>query len=606
MNQIPTFSNCHPALVVGSGDTTTNGVFTTTARNKYGVTKLLYILFAIIVSFLLSLPAHAENNVQASLVSEATSISAGQNIKISVLLNAPNDWHTYYKTPGDAGLPTQLKWVLPEGFSASEIDWPEPTKFDEEGLTVYGYTGETLLPTTITIPDKLNATSYSFTVEAKWLACKQICIPESQTLTIELPVNATASALNSQNKTENIPNQTSDISPLTLLVTLAFALVGGLILNIMPCVLPILSLKTLALVKKSGKTRSHTAKYGIAYTLGILFSFAFIAGLLISLQQGGQAIGWGFQMQSPTFVGFLIYLLFLVGLNLSGAFYLPVILGGVGNNINENTVSGSFFTGVLASLVATPCTAPFMASAVGAALTLPAWAAMLVFLSLGLGLAMPFLLISIFPSLLRFLPKQGAWMEKFKEFLAFPMYCAVIWLLWVLGKQVGMDGVALVLCGLLLIMLIIWLQHAVKNCNIFYRIFTVFSVGIMLAAILFSLNKNEQEKTDYIPYSKATLSQLRSEGKAVYVDATAAWCITCQLNKRSSLDTARTKQAFKDHNVTLMVADWTNQNPEITDFLRGFGYNGVPLNVFYPANGSEPVILPQILSEQVVIETISK
>jgi|CXWL01.1.fsa_nt_gi thiol:disulfide interchange protein DsbD len=548
-------------------------------------------------------PTYAKNNVRATLVSEYSTIEEEKNIRLGVLLNAPDGWHTYHKNPGDAGLPTKLKWLLPDGFSAGEIDWPQPTKFAEGDLTTYGYTGETLLPVTITVPKKLSDKSYSFTVHAEWLSCNEICIPESQTLNIELPVgDVSPSPESSLFIQQKIP--APDVTPLSLTITLALALLGGLILNVMPCVLPVLSLKTFALVKKSGHARAHTAKYGIAYTVGILASFAVIASVLIALQQGGEAIGWGFQMQSPAFIGFLIYLLFLVGLNLSGLFHLPVMLGGVGNNLNENTLRGSFLTGILATLVATPCTAPFMASAVGAALTLPAWAAMLVFLSLGFGLALPFLLISIFPSLLRFLPKQGAWMERFKELLAFPMYASVIWLIWVLGKQTGADGVALILCGLLLITFIIWLQRMNAQCKLSHRIFTIFATTVMLAAIIFVLGKNESGESQSTPYSKAALAELRAEGKAVYVDATAAWCITCQLNKKIALDTKRTQQAFKDHNITFMVADWTRRNPEITEFLRGFGYNGVPLNVFYPAGGGEPIVLPQILSEETVIETI--
>ncbi len=550
-------------------------------------------------------PAYAKNNVQATLVSEYSAIAEGKNIRLGVLLNAPDGWHTYHKNSGDAGIPTKLKWQLPNDFSAGEIEWPQPTKFAEGDLITYGYTGETLLPVTITVPKKLNDKSYSFTVNAEWLACKEICIPESQTLNIELPVGDVSPSPESSLFTQQrIPMP--DVAPLSLAITLALALLGGLILNVMPCVLPVLSLKTFALVKKSGHARAHTAKYGIAYTVGILASFAVIASILIVLQQGGEAIGWGFQMQSPAFIGFLIYLLFLVGLNLSGLFHLPVILGGVGNNINENTLRGSFLTGILATLVATPCTAPFMASAVGAALTLPAWAAMLVFLSLGFGLALPFLLISIFPSLLRFLPKQGAWMERFKELLAFPMYASVVWLIWVLDKQTGADGVVLILCGLLLITFIIWLQRVNAECKLTHRIFTIFATAVMLAAILFSLGKNDTNETVATPYSKAALAELRAEGKAVYIDATAAWCITCQLNKKIALGTKRTKQAFKDHNVTFMVADWTRKNPEITEFLREFGYNGVPLNVFYPADGKEPVVLPQILSEETIINTISQ
>lgn len=570
---------------------------------------LLYVvLFVIISVFLLPSSANAEEKVKARLVSEFSAITAGKKAHVGVVLDAQDGWHTYYKEPGDAGLPTTIKWQLPEGFSAGEIEWPSPEKFAEGDLTTYGYTGQTLLPVTITIPDKLKESSYSMTADVQWLVCKDICIPESKTVSIELQVvpkpepSADADLFTQQKQLA----PASYISPATLLITLSLALLGGLILNVMPCVLPILSLKTLALVKKSGHVRKHTAKYGIAYTLGILFSFASIAALLIGLQHGGEAIGWGFQMQSPVFVGFLIYLLFLVGLNLSGAFHLPVLFGNTSHKLNENSIQGSFFTGVLATLVATPCTAPFMASAVGAALTMPPWAAMLIFLSLGLGLALPFLLISIFPGLLRFLPKPGAWMEKFKELLAFPMYASVVWLLWVLGMQTGIDGVAIILYGLLLIMFMLWLHKAVGRCSLPHRLFSIIATIIMLTAMLFYLGKTDKDEMNYTPYSAAALASLRSEGKAVYVDATAAWCITCQLNKHRALDTARTRQAFKDHNVTLMIADWTNKNVEITEFLRGFGHNGVPLNVFYPASGGEPVVLPQILSEDMVIEAVSK
>lgn len=222
---------------------------------------------------------------------------------------------------------------------------------------------------------------------------------------------------------------------------LLLAMLGGLVLNLMPCVLPVLSLKALTLVHKAGSTHSHSRMLGVAYTLGILVSFAALAGLLIGLQQAGEAVGWGYQMQSPAFVGFLVYLLFLVGLNLSGIFELPVLLGDVGQELTRaSSPKGSFFTGMLATAVATPCTAPFMASAVGVALTLPAWQALLVFLSLGFGLALPFLLISFFPRLLRFLPKPGAWMNTFKHVLAWPMYASVAWLLWVLSLQTGMGG----------------------------------------------------------------------------------------------------------------------------------------------------------------------
>ncbi|MEZ5691761.1 MAG: protein-disulfide reductase DsbD family protein [Rickettsiales bacterium] len=562
-----------------------------------------------------SLSLTKQNNVSARLVSESVSLQEGKKIRLGVILDAGN-WHTYWKEPGDAGLPTEFSWTLPEGFSASDIDWPPPQKFAEGELTTYGYTGTTLLPVTITVPDKLDSQSYDITVKANWLACDKICIPESATLSINMLAGKISPSSNIGLFDKHISassqtiNNTQDSSYFLIITTIMLALAGGLILNIMPCVLPVLSLKALALAKKAGHKREHTIKYGVAYTLGILVSFATIAAILITLQHGGEKIGWGFQMQSPSFVGFLIYLLFLVGLNLSGMFHLPVLMGNTGNNLaNENSVKGSFFTGILAAMVATPCTAPFMASAVGVALLLPAWAAMLVFLSLGFGLALPFLLISIFPSLLNFLPKPGIWMERFKEFLAFPMYASVIWLIWVLGIQTGVHGIVLILFGLLLIIFTIWIQKINAKCNIYHRSFFFISSVIMLTAILISLGSMSTQKLEYkntIAYSEELFKSMRDDNKPVYLDVTAAWCITCQLNKKFVLDSDNINKLFKEQDVALMVADWTNRNPKITELLGSFGYNGVPLNVFYPANNGKPVILPQILSEEIVTKTIKE
>lgn len=405
---------------------------------------------------------------------------------------------------------------------------------------------------------------------------------------------------------KNIPviapaTKTSEPSPkdYSFFAIMLFAVTGGLILNLMPCVLPVLSLKALAIVKKSGHAHAHVAKLGVAYTLGIMLSFAVIAGILIGLQQAGEAVGWGYQMQSPAFVGFLIYLLFLVGLNLSGKFDLPVLLGNVGGEMaNESSARGSFFTGVLATAVATPCTAPFMASAVGVALTLPAWQAMLVFEALGFGLALPFLLISIFPRLLKFLPKPGAWMETFKKFLAVPMYVSVVWLLWVLMMQSGAGGVAIAILGMALIFAIVHLRH--KVASIAFIVLLAISLPLMSSMEKIGIAMHEGS----IPYSKKTLETLRAQGTPVFVDATAAWCLTCQVNAKVAIKTQKTMQLFKDKGVALMVADWTRRDDDISAWLMSFGYAGVPLYVYYPPHG-EPKVLPQLLSEEIIANTIS-
>lgn len=414
----------------------------------------------------------------------------------------------------------------------------------------------------------------------------------------------------------NAPSPAATEENLWFPVVLLLALLGGIVLNLMPCVLPILSLKALAIAKKGGGKHEHVVAQGVAYTAGILVTFTAIAGLLLILRSSGESVGWGYQMQSPAFVGFLIYLLFMVGLNLSGVFHLPVLLGNVGGDLaNESSTRGSFFTGVLATAVATPCTAPFMASAVGAALTMPPFQALLVFEALGFGLALPFLLISLFPSLRAFLPKPGAWMDTFKQLIAFPMYASVIWLMWVLTLQTGAGGMVIALCGMLLIVVVIWMKSLFVDGSKTYSIVALVMYALLLLVTLPDLSSMEGGSTavpnghvehgvNTVEYSKEALDALLKEGKPVFVDVTAAWCITCQVNARSALHTAATMKAFKDNGVTLMIADWTKRNDKITDFLSSFGYKGVPLNVFYPAGGKKPVVMPQILTESLVITTI--
>lgn len=405
---------------------------------------------------------------------------------------------------------------------------------------------------------------------------------------------------------EKHTEQTQDKS---FAVLLLFALVGGLILNLMPCVLPVLSLKALALVKKAGGERGKVRMQGLAYTAGILLSFALFAGILLALKSAGEAVGWGFQMQSPAFVGFLVYLLFLVGLNLSNVFHLPILFGTVGASIaNEDSARGSFFTGVLATAVATPCTAPFMASAVGAAIALPGWQAMLIFLSLGLGLALPFLLVSLFPILLKILPKPGAWMETFKHILAVPMYLSVLWLLWVLWQQTGIGGAAIAVAGMVIFTAALLAKKYLPRYALL-AVFALIFVGTL--PVIGHLEKDSSmpstaltHNVDAVLYSKDALAELRAAHKPVFLDATAAWCITCQVNAKVAIHTEATMKLFKEKNITLMVADWTRKNPEITALLAEFGFQGVPMVVYYPANG-DPVVLPQLLSESIIADTLT-
>lgn len=400
---------------------------------------------------------------------------------------------------------------------------------------------------------------------------------------------------------ETVPQASA---PLGLLTALVFAFIGGLILNLMPCVLPVLSLKVLSLSRKAEASRGDALKHGLAYTAGVLASFALIGAALLALKAGGTAIGWGFQLQSPAFVLALVIIVFLVALNLLGLFELPVLFGGKGQAIaSKNTATGSFATGVLAVALATPCTAPFMAPALGAALTLPALASMLVFLVLGLGLAAPYLLVSISPALRRLLPKPGAWMQRFKEFLAFPMFATTAWLVWVLGEQTG--GIGLMQAFALLIALALALWGLKRNHHALWRAFwKVLLIGSIACALV---NPPQLRAGSFIhenaAFDAAEIARLRSAKTPVFVDATAAWCLTCKLNERVALKNSRIVSLFKERNITFMVADWTKRDEAITAWLTSFGRNGVPLYVYYPP-GKEPVVLPQLLTPALVEDAI--
>ena len=393
---------------------------------------------------------------------------------------------------------------------------------------------------------------------------------------------------------------------------IVFAIIGGLILNIMPCVLPILSLKLLAVVKKAEHAPRAVKLQGIAYTAGSMLCFGVLAAVLIAIQQGGQAVGWGFQMQSAGFVAAMAYLLFLVGLNLSGLFELPSIFANTGHSLtSKDSVLGSFATGVLAALIATPCTAPFMAPAIGYALTQSPTISLIIFISLGFGLALPFLLISFFPVLRRALPKPGVWMLHFKHFLAFPMYASALWLLWVLSQQTDSMGFAIFLAGGLLLAFGVWLLALLRERNGYVRLLVLLIWLSILAAPLYYLANNEPAPTSTEsantttatqteqPFSLKALEALRARKQSVLVDVTAAWCITCKVNERIALNTAATRALLARNNVTLMVADWTNRDAEITSYLQSFGREGVPLYVYYE-KGAEPHLLPQLLTEAIV------
>lgn len=449
---------------------------------------------------------------------------------------------------------------------------------------------------------------YELTIVSQGCADAGLCYPpQTERFKIDSdgisPIKIDTNSTQSSNNIDSTIGDTdvnstqSNTSLSTILTMIVFALVGGTILNLMPCVLPVLSLKALALANSNANHRHQ----GWSYTLGAITTFVVIAALLLAVRAAGQAVGWGFQLQSPGFVTVLFYLFFVMGLSLSGFITIGARWMSAGQNLTQGSgLSQSYFTGVLAAVVASPCTAPFMAPALGFAITQPWWIALTIFASLGFGMALPLLLLSYIPSLNKLLPKPGAWMETFKQALAFPLYMTAIWLLWVLSRQLGPNTTALIIFGGLGIVFIYWLgQKSVRFIP---------ATGLVTIAVIAALSwhTSQQEplsaatttadNSTWEAYDENRLSNLRNEGKAVFINLTADWCITCLANEKVVF-TENTLDVMKDKGITLLKGDWTNYDPKITKLLEKHKRGGVPLYLLFPAAvGKEPIILPQILT----------
>ena len=389
----------------------------------------------------------------------------------------------------------------------------------------------------------------------------------------------------------------------SLLVALALALTGGLILNLMPCVLPILSLKALSLAE-SGREGGDARRRALWYTAGVLVSFVAVGALAIALRAAGQALGWGFQLQQPWVVGLLAYVMFAVGLSLSGVFAIGHRLAGTGHGLaSRRGPVGDFFTGVLAVVVASPCTAPFMGVALAYAFTAPTPLALLVFAVLGLGLALPFLLIGFVPALASRLPRPGAWMDTLKQVLAFPMYLTAVWLLWVLGKQRGIDAVGLALVGLVLLALGLWWYQRARFAPAPWQRALALALAVSALVPLAMLHRLPAETAaaptteGHAAYSAERLAALRAEGRIVFVDMTADWCVTCKANEKAVLNTPAFRELLATHDAVMLTGDWTNVDPAITAFLEAHGAVGVPLYVLYPRGGGAGEVLPTVLTQ---------
>jgi len=683
----------------------------------------------------LAAPAGAEvrtPQVRAELLVQAPEgVVAGKPLTLGLRIQHQPHWHTYWKNPGDSGLPTQLQWKLPPGVSAGEIEWPTPKKLPIGPLLDYGYEGDLLLPVAVTVPAGFNADRLDVALHADWLVCKDVCIPESGDFAISVPARAATaahaalfaaaraatpqpasgaeasatpqgdtlvvriaglpaawqghavsllpettgvlqnvaapagawsgavwgaklpldpqrsvgptllplvlttddqnSALRVEAKVAGAWPPVASVAPLPplsdasvplasaaiaaapvsaasgasggLLLTLGLALLGGLLLNLMPCVFPVLSLKVLGFASHAHQRRVLLAG-GVAYSVGVVLSFVALAAVLLALRAGGEQLGWGFQLQSPGVVAALAALFTLIGLNLLGVFEIRSVLPcRWAAARGEHPLVDSLFTGVLAVAVAAPCTAPFMGASLGAAVALPTAQALAVFAALGVGMAAPYLAASAWPALARALPRPGVWMLHFKTLMAFPMFATVVWLVWVLGLQVGIDGAAALLATLVALAFATWAFGSRALGARARRGFGAVSLAVLVGSIVWALPALRQappapaaREAGWEPWSAARVAELSAQGRPVFVDFTAAWCVTCQVNKRTTLSRAEVQADFAQRKVALLRADWTRRDAAIGAELARLGRSGVPVYALYAPGASKPRLLNEVLT----------
>jgi thiol:disulfide interchange protein DsbD len=665
--------------------------------------------------------------VKAQLIADTDGIVPGQAFTAGVLVHMAPHWHTYWKFSGDAGLPTEIKWTLPTGWKAGEIQWPIPLRLIDPGdIETYGYENEVLLLQEITPPASLSGPSAKLSAEANWLVCERLCIPGGAKLELELPVagknapaneeifsryrrtlpqnwpgNAVAKAGWTRNGSElrlavesaalanypvaeffplpgenvvvghpqterdpggkitfRVPIETQDpkLSSLDgiivfgqdatgpsrnawsldrnivasattlsaphdasgLLLNLLFGFIGGFILNLMPCVLPVISLKIFGFIQHAGQSRQRIFRSGLAFVAGIFAWFIGLALLLIALKSAGREITWAFQFTNPWFVLAMSAVVLVFALNLFGVFEISLPQSAnrslVGWTAGEGD-AGSFFQGVFATVLATPCTAPFLGAALGFAFTQSGWTILIMFVAIAAGMGFPYLLLSAQPAWLRLLPKPGPWMERVKQLMGFFLLATLLFLLWVIGAERGVEAIIWTSCLLLALSLACWLKGSfmVPTASRTTRFVVLVLVLVLVvgsgwyfgekfaATKLASSSGATPLAGDWQPFTPERLQSEIDQGHTVFVDFTAAWCLTCKFNEATVLESAAVREAFQRHGIVKIKADWTNADPAITKILKQFGRPGVPLYVLYPA-GKAPIVFPELLTQSIILD----
>ncbi len=665
--------------------------------------------------------------VKAELLADASAIVPGKAFTVGLLLRMAPGWHTYWKFSGDAGLPTELKWKLPQGWKIGEIQWPIPLKTIDPGdIETYGYENEVLLTQEITPSSKIDESSVKLSAEANWLVCEKICIPGGETLQLELPISTTSQPANtelfaryrrllpqnwpgadaataewsragfdlrlkvasvplanypavdffplpeqgtvvghptieSRNKNQilfRIPIESSgkSVSAMAGLVVffhqpngddraawqitppsivsaahpapvrgiftfLLFGFLGGIILNLMPCVLPVISLKIFGFIQQAGQSRQKILRSGIAFALGIFSWFIALALLLIALKAAGRDVTWGgFQFTNAYFVLALSVIVLVFALNLFGVFEISLpqsMTRGLLSTTERKDDLGSFFQGVFATVLATPCTAPFLGTALGFAFSQSPPIILAMFVAIAAGMSAPYLLLSAQPAWLRFLPKPGSWMMHVKQFMGFLLLATLLFLLYVLGAQRGLEGAIWASSFLLVISVACWIKGAFvvptasaakRSVAVVLMLVLVFASGVYFIGDKFysaSVAATDSRlRGDWQAFAPDRLQAELERGHPVFVDFTAAWCLTCKFNEANVLESQEVREAFQRRGVVKLRADWTNGDPVITKLLQQFGRPGVPLYVLYPGKSEEPIVFPELLTKSMVLEKL--
>ncbi|MEJ5992598.1 thioredoxin family protein [Ramlibacter sp. PS3R-8] len=704
----------------------------------------LYAVLLVAAAALLAPSAFAQDKSVAStdrtraelLAHAPEGIAAGKPLWLGLRLTHQPGWHSYWKNPGDSGLPTQLQWELPAGMDPADIAWPAPKKMFIGPLANYGYEGTVLLPVPVTVTQSFKPSLFGdaeIRLKASWLVCKQECIPEEGSFMLKLPARSTtafhgaafdaavaaqprpvltsvdsilagssarvdgsALAVTVQGlpvalrgkKLEFFPETAEVIepggawtqqwngatwsarvplsphrsasptlmpvvvtadgagwraelkvagpwppvaaptavsprleaalrdaaarpasAPISFAAALLGALLGGLILNLMPCVFPVLAIKVVGFTRHADDRRGHRAS-GLAYTAGVVTSFAALGAAMLGLRAAGEQLGWGFQLQSPIVVAALAALFTLIGLNLAGVFEFRSFLPSrVATLEARHPVTNAFLTGVLAVAIASPCTAPFMGASLGLAIGLPAAQALAIFIVLGLGMALPYLAASWIPAVARWLPRPGAWMDIFRRLMAFPMFATVAWLVWVLGQQSGIDGAGALLAILVALSMVVWTLALRGRARAILAVLALLGLGTVAWSTGSAITRAgpvtaAATQDRWQPWAAERVEQLVAGGQPVFVDFTAAWCVTCQYNKRTTLARQDVMAGFQAANFALLRADWTRRDPAITRALAQLGRNGVPVYVIYKP-GKPPVVLSEVLSADEVRSAIA-